>query len=59
MSSSAGRSSRQMIMASDAACTHQKVVKSIHVVFIRTGAYSGGPMELAARTDARGAGMGE
>lgn len=37
----------QMIMASDAACTHQKVVKSIHVVFIRTGAYSGGPMELA------------
>jgi acyl-CoA thioesterase-2 len=36
----------QMIMAADAACAHQKVVKSIHVIFIRTGAHSAGPMEL-------------
>jgi acyl-CoA thioesterase-2 len=37
----------QMIMASDAASTHQKVVKSIHVIFIRTGAYTSGPIEFA------------
>ncbi len=37
----------QMIMASDAACARQKVVKSIHAIFVRTGAYSGGPIELA------------
>ena len=36
----------QMIMSSDAACGHQKVVKSIHAIFARTGAYSGGRMEL-------------
>ena len=36
----------QMIMAADAACEHQKVVKSIHAIFIRTGAYSAGPMDL-------------
>lgn len=36
----------QMIMAADAACTQEKVVKSIHVIFMRTGAYSAGPMEL-------------
>jgi acyl-CoA thioesterase II len=36
----------QMIMAADAACAQQKVVKSIHGIFIRTGAYSAGPMEL-------------
>ena len=49
----------QMIMAADAACTHQKVVKSIHVIFIRTGAYSAGPDGTGARTDARGPGVGE
>ena len=49
----------QMIMASDAAGAHQKAVKSIHAIFVRTGAYSGGPMELRARIDARGPGMGE
>ena len=36
----------QMIMTSDAACGHQKLVKSIHAVFVRSGSYSGGPMEL-------------
>jgi acyl-CoA thioesterase II len=36
----------QMMMASDAACDHQKVVKSIHAIFARTGSYSGGRMEL-------------
>jgi acyl-CoA thioesterase II len=36
-----------MIMASDAACAHQKVVKSIHAIFVRAGAYSGGQIELA------------
>ena len=37
----------QMIMASDAAGAHRKVAKSIHAIFVRTGAYSGGPLELA------------
>ena len=44
--SSAAKSSAQMIMAADAASAQRKVVKSIHGIFIRTGAYSAGPMEL-------------
>jgi len=35
----------QMIMASDAAVDHAKDVKSIHAIFARAGAYSGGPIE--------------
>ena len=37
----------QMIMASDAACSSQKEVKSIHAIFARAGTYSAGKMELA------------
>jgi acyl-CoA thioesterase II len=40
----------QMIMASDAAASSQKEVKSIHAVFARAGMYSAGPMELELDT---------
>jgi acyl-CoA thioesterase II len=37
----------QMIMASDATCSGQKEVKSLHAIFARAGTYSAGTMELA------------
>jgi len=40
-----GQMLAQMIMVSDAACGHQKEVKSVHAVFARTGSYSGGRIE--------------
>ena len=36
----------QMIMASDANCSGEKEVKSIHAIFARAGTYDAGPMEL-------------